>query len=334
LLKLRALPECLCELSTTADMTLDAGMRLVCERIAPDRSLEVFNQLRACLAVIALGKYGGTELNFFGDLDVVFVYRDDTTADKLATSDTSGTASFFVGIADALNSVLSENLQGGRAFVLDARLRPHGRNAPHATPLSQYLKYLGEEAEVWELQALTRARCVWGECEILKEISADAHQRTHKLSTASLLQEIVSMRTRLDATANDEGGSAEVNFKRAPGGLVDIEFLLQWLSLSGRAIVPANYFQALEEPGVQSAIGADAPLLAASYTWLRELETAVRLVTSTGSSTFPQDTIERQAVSKLMGYPDAIELTHSLRLKMAQIRTVYERALQSNVSQK
>jgi glutamate-ammonia-ligase adenylyltransferase len=325
-LKLRTLPDCLRELSDTADMAVDTGMRITCERLAAAASITpqaFMDQVRQHFAIIALGKYGGAELNFFGDLDVVFVYRDNAEADAFAQSVQSGAAESFVNIADVLNNVLSEQLQDGRAFVLDARLRPHGRNAPHATPLSQYIAYLHKEAEVWELQALSRARCVWGECSILAELAHAASTRTAAMSAQTIREEITSMRTRLEAAAAGEDASVELKFKRAAGGLVDVEFLLQWIALSGSAPVPANYFAALQSPAVKAALGIRADELTSMYAWLRELETAVRLVTNAGTSTLPGDATELRAVSQLMGFSEPTALSNNLREVMSGVRAIY-----------
>ena len=332
LLKLRTLPQCLRQLSDTADVAIGIGMQLGAERIAAKDAARtttgaaaLLESLSRTFAVIALGKYGGRELNFFGDLDVVFVFNDVPGLSVVQPGQTPESAGFYTEVADTLTAVLSESLQGGRAFVMDARLRPHGRNAPHATPLSQYVDYLAHEAEVWELQSLTRARLIWGEQSMLESLCQAAHTRVTGMPTAQVKSEILAMRKRLETAAADSLEPGQQEFKRAPGGIVDVEFLLQYAALTGSPSNP-NYFEALRDPILEGAI-PDRERLQSQYTDLRELETATRLVSDAGTSVLPSDATTAMALSRLMGLSAPEQLQAWLTERTIAVRAVFESTL-------
>lgn len=297
LLAMRPLRDTLADLSRMADICLDAGMRLACERLvtrgdsqkppAPWQPLYEF--AKQSFAVIALGKYGGNELNFLGDLDVVFVYDDNAKP-----PDSAKPAEFFASLSDTLTSVLSDQLESGRVFALDARLRPDGKNAPIVVSVAQYERYLKSNAAVWELQAFLRARRAWGSEAILPRLWAAFKARCSELKPAEVEREVLEMRKSMENAAAKESGS-ETGFKRSPGGIVDIEFIIQFLQLAGKAPAAcgeANYFDLLES--------SDIPRLKENYTFLRRAETAVRLVTDSSRSSLPGDEAAQEAITRLM----------------------------------
>ncbi|MGI8905542.1 MAG: bifunctional [glutamate--ammonia ligase]-adenylyl-L-tyrosine phosphorylase/[glutamate--ammonia-ligase] adenylyltransferase [Candidatus Sumerlaeaceae bacterium] len=334
LLKLRPLADCLRQLSTTADLCIDVGMRLVAEKISSknepmDRGVAdaLYESVKQTFAVIAFGKYGGQELNFFGDLDVVFVFKEAERAQALAAQYDLSLGAFYTSVADTLTFVLSENIQGGRAYVLDARLRPHGRNAPHATPLSQYVEYLSHEAQIWELQSLTRARLVWGDSESLDQVQDAAKARIETTKTKTLQQQFHAMRMRLEAAAAEDHEPSHMEFKRAAGGLVDIEFLLQYLALAKGVHVSANYFDALADARLDAPLIGQRERLLCLYRDFRSLETITRLLTDAGTSLLPADPQLSGALTRMRGLQSAEQLHAWLRDRMVEVRSIYQQQL-------
>lgn len=344
LLDLRPLRASLASLTRVADLTVETAVPLACQRLA-QRHASRFESLeggsaavparmeelaRRHFAVAALGKYGGCELNFFGDLDVVFIYDPPRDMDtRPGWLEGWSPAEFFNELADALIAVLAENLEGGRAFVLDARLRPHGGSSPIATALDAYRTYLRTEAAVWELQAMLRLRHVWGEERLTRSVWEAFRERCAGLEPEEARREVVSMRRRLEeSVAGRAGGDLEL--KRGLGGVVDAEFALQYLALTGRADLTGtcgDYFSQLAHlaEAAPESLRAAAVSMRDAYTVLRRLETATRLVVGEGRSTVPGDALGA-AIARMVGFtgPDALDaLRAALKEVMESMRQSY-----------
>lgn len=291
------------------------------------------------MAVIALGKFGGGELNFFSDLDVVFVYRDGAPPNEPARAVVElpkelrplhESGELYIIIADAITQILGENLEGGRVFQLDARLRPHGRNSPLATPMSFYEACLMSEAEVWELQAFLRARHAMGCVELTERLRDTAEKRRIALDSENVRGEVRRMRRRLeDAVPATECALHE--FKRSPGGLADAEFVIQYLQLTGQARTDiADYSAGLDELARKCGNGdCAAPLrvLRDGYGFLRSVETAARLVTGTSTSALPADPVHQKTVSRMMEFDPPAALEVRIKQIMSANRQAFEQIL-------
>jgi glutamate-ammonia-ligase adenylyltransferase len=174
------------------------------------------------LAVIAYGGLGAEALGFDSDLDLIFLYQPTPIL-----SDGKRPISaerFHTGVARRLLSLLSASTPAGRLYSIDARLRPNGRAGLLVSSLDAFSRYQSEEAWVWELQALTRARPVAGNVKIARRFN----EIRYSVLTASrdehlVREEVPAMRKRI----LDEHGSADP-LKHAPGGLLDIEFVAQF----------------------------------------------------------------------------------------------------------
>lgn len=336
ILKLRSLSEVLEELAVTADACIDVGVYLasqrIAERTAPSDAKasavltdSIHNLLKSNLLVVALGKYGGRELGFFGDADVVFVY-DDNASMVTELGEPLSAQAFYQSAADALGHVLGDQIEEGRVMIIDARLRPHGKNSPIATASSVYVSYLARESDVWELQSFTRARLVLGPVEIFDTLLAASRERAASLSQEHAAREIRTMRSRLE-----EAQSNGLDTKRGPGGLVDIEFALQYLELT-RNVPPGctttNYFEMLECLNHNSAL---PPVVASQmndgYQFLRNLECAVRLITGKSDSAIPENPIQRLAVAKMLAMTNPETLLSEVGACMQRNRDAFNRIL-------
>lgn len=330
LLDLAPLPATLAALARAADAALATALPLAAERTVDRFSPglerpalraacdELMQRARTQFTVIALGKYGGGELNFLGDLDVVFVF-DETDESPFRGNSATKT---WTTLAHDITAVLGENVQGGRAYAIDTRLRPHGRNSPLATAFGSYLTYLTEEAEIWELQTFLRARHAWGNAALTSALRDAAARRREDLDTQNIADEMRTMRRRLEeSVANADADRGE--FKRSPGGLVDIEFALQYLGLTGAltdAQTRGSYFDALAAASdSDSEAFASLAALDPPYSALRAAETAVRLVRGVGESVPPVAPEDLRAVEHLLQIKDGTLLAHLAQIR-AQVR--------------
>ena len=205
-------------LSELADILLDAAISGAWKKIAR-RHIEAPR-----FAVISYGKLGGKELGYASDLDLVFLF-DDPAPEAGENYGRLGTR---------LNTWLSAQTSAGQLFETDLRLRPNGDSGLAVSSMESFRKYQLESAWVWEHQALTRARFSAGDravgdaferirCEVLRQ------QR----DLAKLRADIVAMRQKMIDAHGTRGDLRETVFdlKHDPGGLVDVEFIVQYLVL-------------------------------------------------------------------------------------------------------
>jgi len=172
-------------------------------------------------AIIAYGKLGGRELGYASDLDLIFLYDDP--------HDDAGEV--YAKLAQRINTVLSSYTSAGRLYETDLRLRPNGASGMLVSSIEAFADYQQKHAWVWEHQALTRARFSAGDEHVgsqFETIRREVLCKPRELS--ELRKEVVSMRQKMhDGHPNP---SALFDIKHDPGGMVDIEFIVQFLVLA------------------------------------------------------------------------------------------------------
>ncbi|WP_050468091.1 bifunctional [glutamate--ammonia ligase]-adenylyl-L-tyrosine phosphorylase/[glutamate--ammonia-ligase] adenylyltransferase [Herbaspirillum chlorophenolicum] len=202
------------ELSALADILVDATIKAVWQTIA-QRHREVPQ-----FAVIAYGKLGGKELGYVSDLDVVFLYDDD---DQEAPA-------LYAKLAQRFITWMTSHTPAGTLFDIDIALRPDGASGLLVSPVSSFEKYQLNSAWIWEHQALTRARFCAGDSAIGERFEALRERVLRQpRDYQKLEEEVLSMRHRMrDAHPNR---STQFDLKHDEGGMIDIEFIVQYLVL-------------------------------------------------------------------------------------------------------
>ncbi|HMO37382.1 MAG TPA: bifunctional [glutamate--ammonia ligase]-adenylyl-L-tyrosine phosphorylase/[glutamate--ammonia-ligase] adenylyltransferase, partial [Gemmatales bacterium] len=201
--------------------------------------------------ILGLGKLGGREMNYQSDLDLVMLYDVDGETHHLEGESTSH-VHFFSELAQRVIKTLAQHGPLGRLYSADMRLRPTGKSGNLVVPLDRFQHYYAEGAQLWERQALTRARVVYGHSAFAQRVLEALHTATYQPWSPGMIDEIVSMRKRLEASRGEQ------DLKRGVGGIVDVEFLVQLLLLK---------------------YGKDYPEIRQTNLWaaLRELERAALL---------------------------------------------------------
>ncbi len=258
------------ELSALADTVLQTTARWCWERLK-NRHAEASQ-----FAIIAYGKLGGKELGYGSDLDIVFVYDDP--------HDNAGMA--YAALVRKLIAWLSVKTSEGDLYEIDTALRPNGGSGLLVTTMAAFEDYQTQRgsntAWVWEHQAMTRARCVLGGATLRARFEA---VRTAVLcaprDASALAQEILAMRDKVRAAHRGPQDSFDV--KHSPGGMVDVEFVVQYLVLAHAQALPAlrdnlgniALLQRAEAAGLlPTGVGAQA---AAAYRTLRQAQHVARL---------------------------------------------------------
>ena len=265
-------------LSTLADETLRAAYELA----AGDRP-------PVGLAVVAMGKCGGCELNYVSDVDVIFVARGD---DDLA----GGTA-----IATRLMEIC-----GQVAWPVDAALRPEGSRGPLVRTLASHLAYYRKWARTWEFQALLKARPVAGDSGLGHDWLAALEPLVwHAAERPEAVDDVRAMRRRI--VENVPAAERDREIKRGPGGLRDIEFAVQLLQLvHGRAdetLRSPSTLEALRSLVAGGYVGrADGEALVGAYRFLRGVEHRLQLQRLRRTHTVPADQTELRWLAQALGY--------------------------------
>jgi [glutamine synthetase] adenylyltransferase / [glutamine synthetase]-adenylyl-L-tyrosine phosphorylase len=202
-------------LSALADIVLAATLSCCWELVrSEDRGQPQF-------AIIGYGKLGGKELGYASDLDIVFLY-DDTR--EIA-------AERYARLAQRLNAWLTSATAAGRLYETDLRLRPDGVSGLLVSSLDAFRQYQRTQAWPWEHQALTRARFVAGDTTVGSAFEGEREFILRVPRDAAVLKgEIVTMRRKMHAAHPNR--SARFDIKHDPGGMVDVEFSVQYLVLA------------------------------------------------------------------------------------------------------
>ncbi len=282
----------------------------------------------AGVVVLAMGKFGGREMNYASDIDVVFLYdQDGESRQRRRTAAGTSNAHFFGELAGRTMRVFNEFGPQGRLYEMDSRLRPSGRSGPPAISLAELARYFAVDgpAAIWERQALVKARVVVGSDAAAAEARRILDGATFERRwTAADVEAIRQMRYRM------EEGAKLWNLKRGPGGVVDIEFIVQMLCL-----VHGGNNPSLRTPETLAGLVAlhaaghiaDEPrvFLERAYRTLRAIEGRLRLLDTAGRHDFPSDPDEQRNLAHLLGYdaPDAV--VADVREITARTRAAFER---------
>jgi glutamate-ammonia-ligase adenylyltransferase len=261
-------------------------------------------------ALLALGKLGGREMNYHSDLDVVMIYEGGGhTAPGPETESAAGfepvhNHHFYTDLAQRLIRAAGTAGPMGRLYQIDMRLRPTGKSGSLVVPLAEFRRYfaLGGPAQLWERQALTRARPVYGDADFGAEALAAAQEGAYGLEWRPVLaDEVLAMRQRLEASRGER------DLKRGFGGLVDVEFLVQLFQLKyGRErpeVRAANTWQALDALRAAGLLAEDEhAALRAGYDFLLRVQSRLRIVHNRALDEAPGDPAELDKLARRLGF--------------------------------
>ena len=189
------------------------------------------NELSKGFAVIAYGKAGGLELGYDSDLDLVFVHNQQGDSSTIGNKQISS-RQFYLKLAQRLMHLFNTRTASGILYELDTRLRPEGNSGLLAINIESFNHYQQSQAWTWEHQALTRARMIYGETELVERF---AEIRKDILCTArdeaQLKDDVVKMREKMREHLSKDSEQA-FDLKQGHGGMTDIEFIAQFLVLN------------------------------------------------------------------------------------------------------
>ena len=217
----------------TASKALCDLADVVLETMAP-RVLDEFATThghipKAAQAIVALGKLGSREMTATSDLDLIFLY--DCSADATSSDGQKplSPAVYFARLSQRLINALTAETNEGKLFEVDMRLRPSGNSGPIATSFNAFQRYHQEQSWTWEHMALTRARVITASPGFKDIIGTEIkHVLCQQRDPEKLLNDVKDMRNRL---RREKPATCFLSVKHIPGGLVDVEFIVQYLVL-------------------------------------------------------------------------------------------------------
>ena len=284
---------------TTA--TLDAVLTVAIAKI----EIELRAPLPTRFAVIAMGRYGGHESGFGSDADVIFVH-DPLPAPDAAGERRASDAAQAVGTE--LRRLLSLPAPDPPLLV-DADLRPEGKQGPLVRSLAACRAYYERRAAPWERQALLRAEFAVGDAALGAEFIALADRFRYPVGGLDepTVREIRRIKARMEAERIPRGTDRALHLKLGPGGLSDVEWTVQLLQLRhGHAIEGLRTTRTIEALDAAVAAGlathADADALAAAWRFGSRIRNAIMLVRGRPGDALPAKHDELTAVARLLGY--------------------------------
>ena len=303
-------------LTAITDMTIQSLLVAVRREVVPAEHRDMQ------FAIIGMGRYGGAEVGFGSDADVLFVYDpgpvDSQVADQLARK---------------IVAQLREQSDDARVpLELDAELRPEGRKGPIARTLAAYRTYYARWSVSWEAQALLRARPVAGDAELLDDVMAmvdDIRYPAH--ATESDVREIKRIKARVESERMPGGVDPARHLKLGPGALADVEWLAQLMQMKYAHSIPD-----LRTPRTLHALQAayhhellseeDARQLGAAWRLATRLRSANTLLTGTTSDILPTDNHALDGIARILEHApgSARELEEEWLRVARRARRTYE----------
>lgn len=292
-------------------------------------------------AVIGGGKMGGRELDYNSDLDLVFIY--DAPEDAETNSGARLPAhDYYVRLGQKLLTYVSAPTEAGILYKIDMQLRPSGKSGPLVSALESFRDYHKTSSQLWERQALIKARPVAGDSKLGKEVGKVIEGFAYGTTLPEGgIGEIHHLRMRMEKELAGED-ETRFNLKKGRGGLVDIEFVTQMLQLAHGHRFPEirrrgtlEALKGLREANVLKA--SEFNLLHDGYLFLRRLDHRLRLERDQSIDAFEADPARLEGIARTLGYDggnktDGItssragkKLVRDYETRREKIRACYER---------
>jgi glutamate-ammonia-ligase adenylyltransferase len=330
------------------------GLNLLSGRLDPDRAGRAYSALAQGLiaallkrvieafqaehgrirggrvAIVALGKLGSREMTAASDLDLMLIYDFPANADESDGRKRLGPSLYYARLTQRLISALTAPTKAGRLYEVDMRLRPSGRQGPLATQFASFKLYQEDEAETWEHMALTRARFLAGDKSLGSAVAKTVRETlTAERDAAAIAQETRAMRGLI---AREKGDADAWDLKLVVGGLIDIEFIAQYLQLAFArqhpAILDVSTRKVVEEAGHAGLITPEqAEVLVDAHRLYTDATQFMRLSTSGPFDPATAAAGVKRRIAAAVGFPDFEAFAAALGEARRRVRSAFEAIL-------
>lgn len=317
------------QLSLLADATVQAALRMIdtltrraseggvgIDANSPSLARRVsLEDAPVGFAVLALGKLGGEELNYSSDIDLVFVCEGDPAR--------------FQELVQRLSKVLSDVTSHGILYRVDLRLRPWGNAGPLVVSVETYLDYLRQQAQLWERQALLKARVIAGDFAVGQRFLEQARPLIFSASAEDVRRSVWQAKQRIEQDLKRKGKAAG-EVKLGAGTIRDIEFVVQCLQLQHGREVPTvrsiNTLDGLVRLAESGFVRADEYReLTSAYLLFRVIEHSLQLKHSRQTHSLPIEPAELELLARRLDFPSAEQLTTHFQQHRLSVRRIFER---------
>jgi glutamate-ammonia-ligase adenylyltransferase len=269
------------------------------QALATDAMREKLETLTQELAIVAMGRFGGAELGFGSDADVMFVYKPMVDDVNIAQTEAQE-------LVSEIRRLCSDQIL---EFELDLDLRPEGKNGAIVRSIDSYASYYKRWAGTWESQALLRARVISGEDSVKNEFVAliDRYRYPEKIEAAAVV-EIRRIKARVEVERLPLGADPTRHLKLGRGSISDVEWLVQLLQLkhgfSNPSLQTPHTMQALDQLEQSGLVQAsDAIVLKQAWQLSSAIRSAVMLAQNKRTDVLPTDRLQLESVARLLEYP-------------------------------
>ena len=324
---LASLDDTLGDLSALADASIDTAMSFVAAALQARHGRPITAEgALATPFVLGMGKLGGRELNFSSDVDLIFGYTGNGDTDGVRPL---ANEEYFAKLARDTSRLLASPTEDGFVFRVDTLLRPFGSVGPFAASASAMEDYYQTHGREWERYAMVKARACAGDLaagrQLLERLRPFVYRRYLDYGALNSLRELKGLIDR-DAQAK---GAAD-NLKLGPGGIREVEFIVQLFQLTrggqDARLRDARLRPVLAYLGQAGLMPADAvQALDAAYVLLRRAENAVQLHGDLQTHVLPAGEAQRAAFAAALGYPDYAAALAPVTAARERVRHEFER---------
>lgn len=316
------LPELMEEYSYLADATLEAAFKRAWETAEKKYGKPLDDSSNPVKAsVIGLGKLGGTELNYYSDIDIMYIYQSEGKTEKGYTN-----KEFFSSMFTKMTQLLTKRNIEGQMWIVDLNLRPNGKSGFIAHSLPALEIYYWTAGRVWERHMLLKARHSAGDKNVSDEFLKMINPFVYRKSISKdELDEIIEMK-ELIQEESEKGKKEEFDVKKGKGGIREIEFTVQILQLlyGGRfkELQERSTYKSifkLKDKGILSENEAD--ILSSAYIFYRKLEHLIQIENCVQTQLFRYKDADKYAGK--MGFKDGNELLNVLNNHRKSVEEIF-----------
>ncbi|MFQ5959246.1 MAG: bifunctional [glutamine synthetase] adenylyltransferase/[glutamine synthetase]-adenylyl-L-tyrosine phosphorylase, partial [Alphaproteobacteria bacterium] len=317
--------------ATLADIA-DAVLRGLAPRVEAAFAEKHGRVPGAGLAIVGMGNLGGRQMTVTSDLDLTFIYASPAAGNVSDGPKPLPASQYFARLSQRLINALTALTAEGRLYEIDMRLRPSGKKGPLASEVESFVRYHEEHAWTWEHMALTRARVIVGPGDLAawaNDAIRDALLRPR--DAAALVADVADMRRRIAAEHHSDN---PWRTKHVRGGLVDLEFIAEYLQLRHAAehpeVLSPTTVEAFARLGAAGLLPADdAGALVEATRLMRRVRGMLRL--TIGGDRVEEQAPEglRAALARSAGARDFDDLRNRLLEAQAEVRALYARIIEA-----
>ena len=312
--------------SALADCLLEATLAHVVKTFEADHGRVSHGRV----AVIAMGKLGSREMTATSDLDLVIVYDFDEDAPDSDGRRSLHAVQYYTRLTQRLISALTVATRRGQLYDVDMRLRPSGKKGPVAVQLSSFVQYQRDEAETWEKMAITRARPVCGDATLVVDLDAAIETSlSGKREVKALARDIRDMR---ELIAREKGDGDRADLKLFRGGLLDVEFIAQFLVLAHASahdeILVSGTKEILRQAAAKGFLAPDdAEALLSAHRLYTDIVQMQRILLPIDMKVDEAPIPVRRRIATSAGLPDEKQLNAEVLERAKAVASIFRRLL-------